>query len=70
MTQDLFATRGFRGVRGIAGLAAPPTLRAQSRGVKISVLSEMGSAYADYAGGGAVEVAFSTIEQRKCRKQF
>lgn len=72
MTQDLFARLGHRAVRGtaIAGLAAPPTLRAQSRTVKIGVLCDMGSVCTDYAGGGSVEAAFRTMEQSKCRMQF
>ncbi|MCK8788044.1 ABC transporter substrate-binding protein [Roseomonas sp. NAR14] len=41
----------------LAGLAAPPTLRAQSPAVKIGVLTDMGTVYADYAGPGSVEAA-------------
>lgn len=72
MTQDLFARLGRRSVRGtaVASFAAPPTLGAQSWAVKISVLSEMGSVYADYAGGGSVEAAFRTLEQSTCRVQY
>ena len=41
----------------IAGLAAPPVLRAQSPSVKLGVLTDMSSVYADYAGIGSVEAA-------------
>jgi branched-chain amino acid transport system substrate-binding protein len=63
MTQDLFARLGRRAVLGtaMAGLAAPPALRAQSPAVKIGVLSDMSSVYADYAGVGSVEAARMAI---------
>lgn len=41
----------------LAGLAAPPTLRAQSPAVKLGVLTDMSTVYADYAGIGSVEAA-------------
>jgi branched-chain amino acid transport system substrate-binding protein len=46
----------------LAGLAAPPVLRAQSTpAVKIGVLTDMGSIYADYAGAGSVDAARMAI---------
>lgn len=45
----------------LAGLAAPPTLRAQAPAVKIGVLTDMSSVYADYAGIGSVEAARMAI---------
>ncbi len=59
MDKSLIATVGRRAVLGttLAGLAAPPTLRAQSPAVKIGVLTDMSSVYADYAGAGSVDAA-------------
>jgi branched-chain amino acid transport system substrate-binding protein len=45
----------------LAGLAAPPTVRAQAPAVKIGVLTDMSSVYADYAGAGSVEAARMAI---------
>ena len=45
----------------LAGLAAPPTLRAQAPAVRIGVLTDMSSVYADYAGIGSVEAARMAI---------
>ena len=69
MTQDSFARLGRRAVHGtaIARFAAPPMLRAQSRTVKIGVLSDLGFVY---AGGGLVAAAFRTMEQSTCGVQF
>ncbi|MBP0465415.1 ABC transporter substrate-binding protein [Roseomonas sp. PWR1] len=63
MTNDLFARLGRRTVLGtaLAGLAAPPSLRAQAPALKIGVLSDMSSVYADYAGVGSVEAARMAI---------
>lgn len=47
----------------LAGLAAPATLRAQTRDVKIGVLTDMSSVYADYAGAGSVEAARIAIAE-------
>ncbi len=44
-----------------ASLAAPPTLRAQAPQVKIGVLTDMSSVYADYAGQGSVDAARMAI---------
>jgi branched-chain amino acid transport system substrate-binding protein len=45
----------------VAGLAAPPALRAQAPAVRIGVLTDMGSIYADYAGAGSVDAARMAI---------
>jgi len=45
----------------LAGLAAPATLRAEAPAVKIGVLTDMSSVYADYAGMGSVEAARMAI---------
>ena len=63
MVQSLIAAPRRRALLGtsLAGLAAPTTLRAQSPNVKIGVLTDMSSVYADYAGQGSVEAARMAI---------
>ena len=56
MTIPPFGRRALLGT-ALAALAAPPTLRAQAPAVKIGVLTDMSSVYADYAGTGSVEAA-------------
>jgi branched-chain amino acid transport system substrate-binding protein len=55
-----FGRRALLGT-ALAGLAAPPTLRAQAPAVRIGVLTDMSSVYADYAGIGSVEAARMAI---------
>ncbi len=45
----------------LAGLASPPVSRAQPTALKIGVLTDMSSVYADYAGVGSVEAARMAI---------
>lgn len=57
---DRVARRTLLGT-AVAGLAAPGVLRAQTQAVKIGVLTDMSSVYADYAGMGSVEAARMAI---------
>lgn len=63
MISPFHGSLGRRLLLGVAaaGLAAPPALRAQSPPVKIGVLTDMSSVYADYAGVGSVEAARMAI---------
>ncbi|WP_160121232.1 ABC transporter substrate-binding protein [Rhodovarius lipocyclicus] len=63
MVQSLFAAPRRRALLGtsLAAVAAPTTLRAQSPNVKIGVLTDMSSVYADYAGQGSVDAARMAI---------
>lgn len=45
----------------IAGLAAPRVLRAAMLPVKLGVLTDMSSVYADYGGEGSVQAARMAI---------
>jgi branched-chain amino acid transport system substrate-binding protein len=62
MTIQPFGRRALLGT-GLAALATPPTLRAQAPAVKIGVLTDMSSVYADYAGTGSVEAARVAIAE-------
>jgi branched-chain amino acid transport system substrate-binding protein len=55
-----FGRRALLGT-GLAALAAPPALRAQAPAVKLGVLTDMSSVYADYAGVGSVDAARMAI---------
>ena len=57
MTIQPFGRRALLGT-GLAALAAPPTLRAQAPAVKIGVLTDMSSVYADYAAAGTVAYSY------------